>query len=172
MTKSLWPQRRMAAEILGVGVHRVWIDPEAISEVEKAVTKEDIRKLIKERKIWKYPIKGVSRHRAREREIKRRKGRGRGPGKKKGSKYARMGGTMIWVNKIRAIRKILRRLRDAGVIERRTYNKLRRMAKAGFFRSKMHVIGYIKEHRLNLKPIESIEDLERYEQELLGQKGV
>jgi len=167
MTKSLWPQRRMAAEVLGIGIHRVWIDPEAIDEVEKAVTKEDIRKLIKERKIWKYPVRGVSRHRAREREEKRRKGRRRGPGKKKGSKGARMGGTMVWVIKIRAIRKVLRRLRDTGVIERRTYNKLRRMAKAGFFRNKSHVIGYIKEHRLNVKPIESIEDLERYERELL-----
>lgn len=165
MTKSLLPQRRMAAEILGVGIHRVWIDPEALDEVEKAVTKEDIKKLIKERKIWKRPIKGISRHRAREREIKRRKGRRRGLGSRKGSKYARMGGSMIWVMRIRALRKILRRLKDAGVIERRVYNKLRRMAKAGFFKSKAHVITYIKEHRLNLKPIESIEDLEKYEQE-------
>ena len=33
MTKSLWPQRRMAAEILGIGVNRVWIDPEAVDEL-------------------------------------------------------------------------------------------------------------------------------------------
>ncbi|MHA1589294.1 MAG: 50S ribosomal protein L19e [Candidatus Njordarchaeales archaeon] len=169
MTKSLLPQRRMAAEILGVGIHRVWIDPEALDEVEKAVTKEDIKRLIKERKIWKRPIRGVSRHRAREREEKRRKGRRRGPGKRKGSKKARMGGSMVWVLRIRAIRKILRRLKNAGVISRRTYNKLRRLAKAGVFRSKAHVITYIKEHRLNLKPIESIEDLEKYEKEMAEQ---
>lgn len=167
MTKSLLSQRRMAAEILGIGINRVWIDPEALDEVEKAVTKEDIRKLIKERKIWKHPVKGVSRHRAKKREEKRKKGRGRGPGSKRGSKYARMGGSMIWVMKIRAIRKILRRLKNAQVIDKRTYNKLRRIAKSGFFRSKMHVIGYIKEHRLNLKPMNSIEDLERYEQEII-----
>jgi len=166
MTKSLWPQRRMAAEILGIGVNRVWIDPEAVDEIEKAVTKEDIKKLIEERKIWKRPVKGVSRHRAKKREIQRRKGRRRGPGSKKGSKYARMGGSMVWVMRIRAIRKILRRLKDAGIIERRAYNKLRRLAKAGFFRSKAHVISYVREHRLNLKPISSIEDLEKYEQEL------
>jgi len=172
MTKSLLSQRRMAAEILGVGINRIWIDPEALEEVEKAVTKDDIRKLIKERKIWKHPIKGVSRHRARAREEKRKKGRGRGPGSKKGSKYARMGGSMIWVMKIRAIRKILRRLKDAQVIDRRTYNKLRRVAKSGFFRSKMHVISYIKEHRLNLKPINSIEDLEKYEQEFMKSENI
>jgi len=167
MTKSLLSQRRIAAEILGIGVNRVWIDPEAIEEVEKAVTKEEIRKLIEERKIWKKPIKGTSRHRAKKREEQRRKGRRRGAGKKKGSKYARMGGSMVWVIRIRAIRKVLRRLKNVGVIDRRTYNKLRRMAKAGFFRNKHYVISYIKEHKLNLKPIESIQDLDKYESELL-----
>ena len=154
MTKSLAPQRRIAAHILKVGVNRVWIDPEAIDEVEKALTREDIERLIRERKIWKHPIKGVSRHRARYREIQRRKGRRRGPGKKKGAKKARMGGTMVWVIRIRAIRKILWKLRDEGIITRKVYNHLRRMAKAGFFRNKAHVITYIQERRLNVKPLD------------------
>ena len=171
MTKSLLSQRKMAAEILKVGINRVWIDPEALDEVEKAVTKEDIKKLIKERKIWKKPVRGVSRHRARERAEKRRKGRRRGPGKKKGAKKARMGGSMVWVMRIRAIRRILRRLKMTGIISQRTYNRLRRLAKAGVFRSKAHVIAYIKEHRLNQKPIESIKDLEKYEKELTQQKS-
>ncbi len=154
MTKSLLSQRRIAARILKVGENRVWIDPEALDEVEKALTGEEIKKLIEERKVWKRPIKGVSRHRARFREMQRRKGRRRGAGKKKGSKKARMGGTLIWVTRIRAIRKILRRLKDDEVITRRVYNHLRRMAKAGFFRNKSHVITYIQEHRLNLKPLD------------------
>ncbi len=170
MTKSLLSQRRLAAEILKIGENRVWMDPDALDEIERAVTKEDIRKLIEERKIWKRPIKGVSRHRARKREEQRRKGRRRGLGKRKGSKKARMGGTKIWVERIRAIRKLLRRLKRVGVIDRRTYNKLRRIAKAGVFRSKAHVIVYIKEKRLNLKPIESIEDLEKLEVELEKEK--
>ncbi len=154
MTKSLLPQRRIAARVLKVGVHRVWMDPDALDEIEKALTAEDIKKLVDERKIWKKPIKGVSRHRARYREIQRRKGRRRGPGKKKGSKKARMGGSMVWVERIRAIRKILRRLRDEGFISRKDYNHMRRMAKAGFFRNKAHVLVYIRERRLNLKPLE------------------
>ncbi|MGQ4892299.1 MAG: 50S ribosomal protein L19e [Candidatus Njordarchaeia archaeon] len=154
MTKSLAPQRRIAASVLKVGENRVWMDPEALEDVEKALTREDIRKLVKERKIWKRPVKGVSRHRARFREMQRRKGRRRGPGKKKGSKSARMGGTMVWVIKIRAIRKILRQLKDEEVITRRVYNHLRRMAKAGFFRNKAHVITYIQERRLNVKPLD------------------
>ena len=153
MARKLIPQKRLAAEILGCGVNRVWIDPDAIDEVEMAVTKEDIRKLIKERKIWKRPIKGTTHFRADIRAYKRRKGRRRGPGKKRGSKKTRMGGSYVWVNRIRAIRKILRALKYHGVISPNTYNKLRRMAKAGVFKSKAHVISYIKEHEMNLKPI-------------------
>jgi len=153
MTRRLLPQKRMAAEILGCGVNRVWVDPEAIDEVETAVTKEEIRRLIKERKIWKRPIKGTSHYRANIRAIKRRKGRQRGPGKKKGSKKTRMGSTYVWVVKIRALRRTLRALKYAGIITPHTYSKLRRMAKAGVFKSKAHIIGYIKEHELNVKPI-------------------
>ncbi len=153
MPRKLLPQRRIAAEILGCGINRVWIDPDAIDEVETAVTKEEIRRLIKERKIWKRPIKGTTHHRANIRAMKKRKGRRRGPGKKKGTKKARMGGSYVWVIRIRAIRRILRALKYAGIITPNTYNKLRRMAKAGVFKSKAHIISYIREHELNVKPI-------------------
>ena len=43
---SLKSQRRLAAEILKIGKNRVWIDPERIDEVEVAITREEIRKLV------------------------------------------------------------------------------------------------------------------------------
>ena len=39
-------QRRMAAELLKCGVHRVWMDQDRLDEIAKAVTKDDIRILI------------------------------------------------------------------------------------------------------------------------------
>ncbi|MEM1989819.1 MAG: 50S ribosomal protein L19e, partial [Candidatus Bathyarchaeia archaeon] len=72
---SLKSQRRMAAEILGVGEERVWIDPERIEEVEAAITREDIKRLIHEGVIRKLKDKGVSRARARIIHEKKRKGR-------------------------------------------------------------------------------------------------
>ncbi|MBS7635617.1 50S ribosomal protein L19e, partial [Candidatus Bathyarchaeota archaeon] len=36
---SLRSQRRMAAEILGVGEERVWINPERMEDVEAAITR-------------------------------------------------------------------------------------------------------------------------------------
>jgi len=153
MTRKLILQRRLAARILKCGINRVWIDPDAIDEVSSAVTSEEIRRLIKERKIWKYPIEGTSHHRANIRAIKRRKGRQRGPGKRKGSRKIRMGGSYVWVIRIRAIRRVLRALKYSGIITPKVYNKLRRLAKAGVFKSKSHVISYILEHKLNSKPI-------------------
>ncbi|WP_457614643.1 50S ribosomal protein L19e [Methanopyrus sp.] len=145
---NLLPQRRMAAEILKCGVHRVWIDPERLEEVARAQTREDIRRLIKEGAIRKKPIKGQSRVRARKRHEQRKKGRQRGPGRRKGAKEARMPRKRAWIQRIRPIRRKLRELRDSGKIDRSTYRKLYMMAKGGYFRDTSHLLAYIEENDL------------------------
>ncbi len=145
---NLRSQRRMAADILKCGVHRVWIDPERMDEVARAQTKDDIRRLIKEGVIKKKPIKGQSRVRARKRHEQRKKGRQRGPGRRKGAKGARMPRKRQWIQRIRAIRRELRKLRDEGKIDRSTYRKLYMMAKGGYFRDRSHLLMYIEEHDL------------------------
>ena len=62
---GLKSQRRLAALILKVGQNRVWIDPERIDDVEVAISREEIRKLIHEGVVKRLPEKGVSRARAR-----------------------------------------------------------------------------------------------------------
>lgn len=166
MTRKLILQRRVAARILKCGVNRIWIDPDALDEVNSAVTSEEIRKLIKERKIWKHPIEGTSHHRADILAEKRKKGRRRGPGKRKGSQYVRTGGSYAWVIRIRALRRTLRALKLAGIITPKTYNYLRRLAKAGVFKSKSHIISYILERKLNTKPIP-----ENWKEEILMRYG-
>lgn len=152
---DLKSQRRMAADILNVGESRVWLDPDAIGEIELAVTKEDIRKLIKERKVWKKPPNPPSRHRARDRIKKRRKGRKKGYGSRKGSKKARGGET--WVTRIRSLRKLLKKMRDREIISPKTYQKLRGQAKASRFRGKRDLKRFIKDQELNEKPLEELE---------------
>ncbi len=141
-------QKRLAAEVLGVGESRIWIDPTRIEDVEGAVTKEEIRKLIKEGVIRVKPVKGNSRARWRERHEKRKKGRRRGPGKRKGAKTARLSKKEAWMNTIRKIRRYLRYLRDHGVIDRRTYRRLYMLAKGGTFRSLSSLKTYMKEQGL------------------------
>jgi len=130
-------QRRLAAEILGVGENRIWIspDPEHEEEISQAVTKSDVAKLIKQGLIQVKPKKGNSHSRWLERHRQRRKGRRRGYGKRKGKATARLDPKEMWMNRIRKIRRYLKWLRDHGTIDRHTYRRLYRLAKGGAFKS-------------------------------------
>ncbi len=128
-------QKRLAAEVLGVGVSRIRIDPERIEDVESALRREDIRRLIKDGAIYVLPARRNSRGRWKERHRKRKKGHRRGPGKRKGARGARVDEKRLWMYTIRKIRRYLKWLRDNGVIDRKTYRKLYLLAKGGTFRS-------------------------------------
>ncbi|RLG91075.1 MAG: 50S ribosomal protein L19e [Candidatus Hecatellales archaeon] len=145
---SLKSQRMIAAKILKVGKNRVWIDPERIDEVETAITRSEIERLIKDGVIKAKPVKGVSRGRARIKHKKRKMGRGRGPGSRKGAKYARLPRKRRWIQTIRAIRKKLKELVQTRAITTQTYRKLYRLAKGGVFRSKAHMLQYIESEGL------------------------
>ncbi|MEM1586264.1 MAG: 50S ribosomal protein L19e [Candidatus Bathyarchaeia archaeon] len=145
---SLRSQRRMAAEILGVGEERVWIDPERIEDVANAITREEIKRLIKEGVIKKIKDQGVSRARARIAHEKRKRGRRRGVGSRSGASGARVDHLKEWVERIRAIRRRLRELRGKRVITVRAYRQLYLKAKAGVFKSISDLHHYIEAHGL------------------------
>ncbi|AEA46978.1 50S ribosomal protein L19e [Archaeoglobus veneficus] len=137
-------QRRLAASLLDCGENRVWMDPNALDDIAAAATKDDIRKLIEEGVIKRKPVKGISRARINARKLQRRKGRRRGHGSRKGKKGARMPSKELWITRIRAIRRRLKFLRDAEIIDRRTYRLLYRKAKGGEFRSVAHLNAYLQ----------------------------
>jgi len=41
-------QKRLAADLLKCGVHRVKIDPKKVEEITEAITREDVKRLIKD----------------------------------------------------------------------------------------------------------------------------
>lgn len=137
-------QRRMAAELLKVGENRVFFDADRINEIAEAITREDIRALIKDGAIKAMRVKGNSRGRTRKRHLQRKKGRRRGIGKRKGKATARTPKKRRWINTIRPQRKLLTKLKEKGVIGKKTYRKLYRLAKAGFFRSRAHLKLYLE----------------------------
>jgi large subunit ribosomal protein L19e len=141
-------QRRIAAEILKCGIERVWIDPTQLDRVKMAMSKDDIRALIKEGVIKKKQKKGISSARVKKLKEQRKKGRRRGPGSRRGAAGARTPQKEKWMATIRALRKTLKQLRDTGKIDRKVYRKLYRMAKGGAFRSRGHLFLYMKEHEL------------------------
>jgi len=135
----------LAAELLKVGVTRVWVDPEDTDRVSSAITREEIRKLIHEGSIRKVPQVGISRGRKRIRKQELLAGRHKGMGSVKGQSGT---SKSRWVVRIRSIRRRLRALRDKRLITTQIYRKLSMMAKGGAFRSAAHLDEYIDTHKL------------------------
>lgn len=139
---DLSAKKRLAADILKVGVSRVRLDPDRADEIEDAITRASIRNLIKRGVIWAEPAKGVSRGRHRLAKGKKKK---RGAGSKKGAKTARMGKKERWVTRVRALRRRLKLLRDRGVITGKTFDQLYLKIKGGQVRSLRHLDEIVKE---------------------------
>jgi large subunit ribosomal protein L19e len=132
---NLTGQRRLAARILKVGQNRVWIDPARIDEVDGAITREEVRKLIHEKVIVSLPEKGVSRSRAKTIRTKKLLGRRSGPGSLKGAAYSKVTKKQAWMIRIRSLRRKLRELKASRVITEATYTQYYRMAGSGRFQS-------------------------------------
>lgn len=141
-------QKRMAAQILKVGIHRVWFDDDDLDEISEAVTREDIKRLIIRGSIQQKQVQGTSRVRANKIKLQKAKGRRRGQGSRKGSKHSKVSSKRMWIKTIRPIRRRLKELRDSNLIEKSVYRKTYMMAKGGTFKSKAYLESYLKEHKM------------------------
>ena len=138
----------MAADILKCGENRVYFDPYLIEDISLAITREDVRNLIKQGAIQKKYKQGVSKYRKNLRHERKKRGRARGLGKRKGTKYARTPKKRTWIRRIRPIRRELKKLRDRKLITTANYRKLYKNAKGGMFTSVAQLNRYIKEKEL------------------------
>lgn len=145
-------QRRMAASLLKCGIHRVWIDTNKTEDVANAVTRDDIRELIKAEIIQKKQKRGISRARIRYARAQRKKGKRKGQGSRKGAKYARFPKKRRWIATIRPIRAQLAELRDQQLIERDVYRKFYLYAKGGMFKSRAHIRAHLQAENLLKEP--------------------
>ncbi len=141
-------QKRLAAEILKCGIHRVYIHPEGMDDVMMAITRDDIRNLIQNKVITKNYKKGVSRGRAKLNKEKKQKGRSRGLGSRKGKRTARSNSKRAWINTIRPLRRELKKLRATQQIDVNVYRELYMKAKGGTFDSVSTLHRYMKENKL------------------------
>lgn len=138
-------QKRLAAQILKCSKKRIRFDPDRSSDIKEAITRIDIKGLIKDKAIRKIHARGVSRGRVRKRLVQRRKGKQKGPGSKKGSRGARLPRKRAWINKIRAQRKLLKKLKENKIINDKEYREFYLKSKGGFFRSRRHIKLYLSE---------------------------
>ena len=132
-------QKKMAAQLLKCGVHRVWINPSYLDQVAQSVQKEDIREAIDNGWIKAKAIKGTSRGRALKRASQKQKGRRKGQGKRSGTANARNPRKQRWMATIRAQRRTLKEMREEGILERSQYRHYYLKAKGGSYRSISHM---------------------------------
>ncbi|MEK6973894.1 MAG: 50S ribosomal protein L19e [Nanoarchaeota archaeon] len=145
---NLKTQKRLAAQLLNVGRTRVYFDPEKLEEIKEAITKSDLRSLIKRGIIKKKPQTGISKFRARKRSLQRKKGRQQGIGTRKGKRTSRLSRKREWINKIRSQRYLLFNLKSKDRISKETFKTIYKKSKGGFFRSKSHIMLYLNENKL------------------------
>jgi large subunit ribosomal protein L19e len=119
-----------------------------MGDVEGAITREEVKKLIHEKIIVSLPEKGVSRSRAKTIRKKKGVGRRKGPGSRTGSGHAKISKKEAWMSKIRSLRRKLRELKASRVITESTYRKLYGVAGSGKFASVADLERYLKAHDL------------------------
>ena len=143
---KLKSKRKTASKILKTGVGRVWIDPERAEDVDLAITREEIRRLIHEMVIQARPKQGISHSRTRK---ARKKNRKRGEGRKKGKQTSKTSSKEQWILRVRSQREKLRKMRDDREISSSTYRQLYNKIKGGTFEDVSHLQEYIKTHKLS-----------------------
>ena len=144
-------QRRMAAEVLKCGENRVWMNPDRLDEVEKCITRADIRTAADSGLIKAKVKNGTSKARTRYAKAQKAKGKRKGPGSRKGTANARVSDKSRWIGTIRPIRAELKSLRADGKITPSVYRLYYRRAKGGLYKSRAHLrqhmvaAGHLKE---------------------------
>lgn len=138
----------LAGKLLDISPGKVRFAADALEDIQKAITRADMRGLIAMGKITAVGKNYHSRARARAIRIQKRKGRQRGKGSHKGSKHSLVGRKEQWITRIRVQREFLQELRQKELLEKKNYRQLYLMSKGGYFRNKRHIKLYLTEHHM------------------------
>lgn len=133
--------KRIASDLLGVGVNKIRIKKEEIKKAENALTREDVRNLIKEKVIYiKSDIKKKKNKKAKKRKIN--------AGSRKGAKNARTKPKKSWMKNVRAQRALLKDLILNKKLDKKYKKLIYSKIKGGAFKGKNAMLLYLKENNM------------------------
>lgn len=140
---SLKLQKRLAASVLKCGKRKVWMDPSEINDIALANSRQSVRKLIKNGMIVKKHNLMHSRARVNLRHDAKARGNHTGYGKRRGTMNARIPEKLLWMRRIRVLRRLLRKYREAGKIDKHMYAHFYALAKGNRYKTKRVLIEQI-----------------------------
>ena len=144
MVVNLKAKKRLASRVTGVGVHRIKFDSDHLDDIADAITRANIRSLITANTIQIKSFTGTSRGRAQDKKDQRNK-RGTGQGSKQGRKGARVGKKEVYVEKVRALRRLLKIAKDRKDITNPEFWSLYKKVGGNTVRNKAHLRLLIEE---------------------------
>ena len=155
---SLKLQKRLAASVLKCGKRRIWLDPNEVNEISMANSRQNIRKLVKDGFVIKKHQTVHSRSRAQRWLEAKRKGRHMGYGKRKGTANARLPEKVLWMRRLRILRRLLAKYRAAGKLDKFLYRELYAASKGNQFKNKRVLIDAVHQKKAEAARVKALKD--------------